>query len=165
MSEFEVADIYRSLRGRLFLTDPKTIGLAPEGENRFWGLMVDIGIESGVATLAVLRDGSISLYLSNGGGMIGLGQHDALHPLADKLLELAERFSLEGPEADRDSLPGEGATRFNFLGFGGTRAIEENDEDLEDGKHALSPLYEAAHALIAAAEEVADERSSGRRPS
>lgn len=159
---FDVADIYRSLRGRLFLTDPKTLGLSPEGGERFWGLMVDVGVESGVATLAVLRDGSISLYLSNGGGVIGLGQHDALHEKAAKLLELAEQFSLEGPEAERDTLPSEGFTRFNFLGFGGARAVEEEDENLEDGAHALSPLYEAAHDLLAAAEEVEMKRE-GRR--
>lgn len=159
---FDVADVYRSLRGRLFLTDPKTLGLSPDGEQRFWGLMVDMGVEQGVATLVVLRDGSISLYFSNGGGVIGLGQHDALHDKAAAVLALAEEFSLEGPDADRDTLPSEGFTRFNFLGYGGARAVEEEDEALDAGAHALSPLYNAAHDLIAAAEEI-EEKRVGRR--
>jgi hypothetical protein len=160
---FDVADMYRSLRGRLFLTDPKTLGLSSDGEERFWGMMVDIGIENGVATLVVLRDGSISLYLSNGGGVIGLGQHDALHEKAAKILELAESFSLEGPEAERDTLPSEGFTRFNFLGYNGVRAVEEDDQELEDGAHALSPLYNAAHDLLAAAEDMEEKRAGGAR--
>lgn len=161
MSNFEVSELYRGLRGRLFLTDPKILGLAPDGDERFWGLVVDMGVENGVATLVVLRDGSISLYFSNGGGLIGLGQHDELHELARAILDLAEQFTLEGPEADRDSLPSEGDTRFNFLGYtGGVRAIEEKDEDLEEG-HALSPLFNAAHDLVAAAEKADSRRERG----
>ena len=156
---FEVADIYRSLRGRLFLTDPRTLGLTPDGDERFWGFMADMGIDEGVATLVVLRDGSISLYLSNGAGLIGLGQHDELHEKAAKVMDLAEAFSLEGPEADRDSLPSEGFTRFNFLGFNGARAVEEEDEDLEEGQHALSPLFEAVHDLLEAAETIDEKRA------
>ena len=158
----EIADIYRSLRGRLFLTDPKSLDVIQTDEERFWGLAVDVGLESGVATLVVLRDGSISLYFSNGGGLIGLGVNDELHAKASKILELAEDFTLEGPLADRDSLPSEGETRFNFLSFSGARSVEEEDENLEDGQHALSPLYEAAHDLIAAIEAVDDRRSGPR---
>ncbi len=150
--------MYRSLRGRLFLTDPKTLGLSPSEDERFWGLVVDIGVETGVATLVVLRDGTISLYFSNGGGLIGLGQHDEMHEKADRLLSLAEDFSLEGPEAEKDTLPSEDATRFNFLGFNGARAMEEPDEALELDDHPLHPLWEAAHDIIAAAQAIDDKR-------
>jgi hypothetical protein len=157
---FEVADIYRSLRGRLFLTDPKTMGVSPDGEDRFWGIVVDIGAENGVVTLAVLRDGSISLYFSNGGYLIGLGQHDELHDKAEAVLTLAEQFTLEGPDADRDSLPSDGETRFNFLGINGARAVELEDGELEDPMHPLSPLYTAVHDLLAAAETIDDKRAA-----
>ncbi len=154
---FETSELYRSLRGRLFLTDPKTLGILPEPDQKFWGVMVDIGVESGVATLVVLRDGSISLYMSTGGGMIGLGQHDTLHQKADKIFELAEDFTLEGPDAERDTLPSEGSTRFNFLGYHGARSVEETEETLEEG-HPLSPLHTAVHDLIEAAESVDGKR-------
>lgn len=155
---FEVADVYRSLRGRLFITDPKTLGLVPNEDERFWGLVVDIGAESGVVTLVVLRDGTISLYFSNGGALIGLDQHDQLHEPAATVLRLAEDYTLEGPEAERDSLPSDGFSRFNFLGFNGVRSVEEDDGDLEEG-HPLTPLYRAVHELIAAAVAIDEKRS------
>ena len=155
---FDVADLYRSLRGRLFLTDPKTLGLSPDSGERFWGVIVDIGVENGVVSLVVLRDGTTSLYFSNGGGMIGLGEHDEIHPKADRVLTLAEDYVLEGPEAERDTLPSEGSTRFNFLGFTGARAIDGEDEELEAPDHPLHPLFETVHDLIALAQAIDDKR-------
>ena len=154
--------MYRSLRGRLFMTDPASLGLTPDGEDRFWGLVVDIGTDTGVVTLVVLRDGTISLYLSTGGGIIGLGQHDELHPHADLVLSLAEQFTLEGPDADKDAYPSDGSTTFTFLGYKGNRAVEVEDAELEDEAHPLSKLFNAVHDLIAASERL-DEKQGGTK--
>jgi len=155
---FDIDDMYRSLRGRLFMTDPASLGLTPDGDDRFWGVMADIGVEKGVVSLVVLRDGTISLYFSNGGGIIGLGQHDEMHAKADLVLELAEQFTLEGPDADKESYPSDGSTTFTFLGYKGVRGIEVEDGELEDKEHPLSALYNAVHDLIAAAEQVDEKR-------
>ncbi len=156
---FEINDMYRSLRGRLFMTDPASLGLTADGDECFWGLIVDIGMEDGIVTLVVLRDGTISVYLSSGGGSIGLGQYDEMHGKADAVLTLAELFDLEGPDADKEAYPSDGSTTFTFLGFKGVRAVEVEDADLEDAQHPLHALFNAVHDLIAAAEAIDKRRS------
>ena len=41
------------------------------------GILMETGRSRGSATLVCLSDGSVSLYLSSGGGVIGAGAHEA----------------------------------------------------------------------------------------
>src|SRR5438105_15806500 len=59
----------------------------------FWGVVMDMGMPNGTATMIAVADGTISLYTSTGGGIIGLGPHEGPRRAASALLEVAPQFS------------------------------------------------------------------------
>ena len=81
-SERTVADIYQGLRQQVLTLDPLSLGLDPSASNRVWGVLMETGYPEAVASLVVIADGTVSLYFSNGGGIIGVGMGFAAVPLA-----------------------------------------------------------------------------------
>ncbi|HYT71514.1 MAG TPA: hypothetical protein VEK78_09035 [Gemmatimonadales bacterium] len=55
-------------------------------------VIMDWNVSGGVATLAAFDDGSVSLYLSSGGGIIGAGAHDNVARAAVPFREEAQRL-------------------------------------------------------------------------
>src|SRR4029079_10470619 len=45
--------------------------------------MMEIGLSSGTATIVAIADGSVSMYTSTGGGVIGAGEHAAVRAAGD----------------------------------------------------------------------------------
>jgi hypothetical protein len=68
--EYVLADIYRDLRNKVLTLDPSKIGLSSFGSNRVWGVVMETGYTGAVVTLVTIADGTVSLYFSNGGGII-----------------------------------------------------------------------------------------------
>ena len=118
---------------------------------------METGYPDAVATLVVLAEGSTSLYFSNGGGVIGAGEHEAVRVASESLLSTAEtqQDHLEGVVAT--PLPEVGRVRFYLRTFAGTVGAEAKEEDLGTGRHILSPLFHSAHAVIAAIRESTPE--------
>ena len=52
---------------------------------------MDTRYPEAVMTLVALADGTTSLYFSNGGGMIGGGQHSRVAAATKRLVEIASR--------------------------------------------------------------------------
>src|SRR5215470_17118778 len=69
--------IYKELRDGIFTTSPDEVGIIRSQDNpNVWGVVMETGYPEGVATLVSLADGTTSLYLEGGGGIIGGGAHD-----------------------------------------------------------------------------------------
>ena len=122
---------------------------------------METGYPEAVATLVGLADGTTSMYFSNGGGMIGAGQHPQVAASDEALARVGRRRSLDDlPETPGDvQLPDEGDDPVR----GGDRepaaAPRERPEDeLGGGGHPLSPLFYAGHDVITAI-RVVDERA------
>jgi hypothetical protein len=91
--------VYQGLRAQILGLDPATAGLRQGSVDRvIWGALMETGYRRGTATLVALADGTTSLYLSGGGGIIGGGSHEAvatatkeylaeleIHPSADTI--------------------------------------------------------------------------------
>jgi hypothetical protein len=94
-----------------------------------------------------------SLYFSNGGGVIGAGEHNAVRAAAEHLLSSAEEH-LDGFTAVAAMpLPPLGQVRFYIRTFNGTLSAEANEDDLGEGRHKLSPVFHAAHPVSSAVRE------------
>jgi hypothetical protein len=64
------------LRERALAVAALELGLAPTAARpRVWGVVMETGHAEGGATLVVFAEGTTSLYFSNGGGIIGAGEH------------------------------------------------------------------------------------------
>lgn len=145
------AETARQLRQQALDVSASQLGLAPTtGRPRVWGVLMETGYPEAAASLIAFADGTTSLYFSSGGGVIGAGQHAAVRAATEAFLAAAEGH-LDALTPARDtSLPPEGKVRFLVRTFDGTLSGEADEDDLGNGRHRLSPLFHAGHAVIAA---------------
>ncbi len=119
-----------------------------------WGVLMETGYPEAVATLVALGDGTTSLYFSNGGGIIGGGEHARVRAASDHFLTNAEAHVTEFTNADATPFPGVGRVRFYVRTFEGTLTAEASEDDLGEERHALSPLFHSGHVVIAVMREL-----------
>ena len=148
-------EVFHELRNLALSADPKELG-ASKADGPVWGLLMETGYSEGSFTLVALCDGSVSLYFSKGGGMIGIGQHETPRRIAGELLALAPQYVSETSITTNYPLPALGLTKFYFLTFDGVRTVEGKEDDMGNNRHALSPLFHKAHDLIGAARELGE---------
>src|SRR6266496_5608660 len=72
-------EVFLRLRGQLLEVDPAELGLSPSPRlPRIWAMLMEMGLDTGTASLVAVADGTTSLHLSTGGGVIGGGEHQAV---------------------------------------------------------------------------------------
>lgn len=155
--EYKVAEPYAGLRNMVLTTKPEAVGLKPNA-GEVWGILMETGYPEAVVTLVALADGTVSIYFSNGGGIIGLGPHPGPQKAGKALLSLAQQYSKFGTATEKHPLPKPSYTRFYFLTGGSTTTIEAKENDLGSGRHQLSPLFHKGHELIAEIRAVDEKR-------
>lgn len=142
-------EMYRGLRAIPLELDLTTIH-APAGEP--WRgaavAMMEIGMAKGVASFAAIADGTVSMYTSVGGGVIGAGSHAAVRAAADQFRVAASESRTLLQRTQDFPLPQPGEIRFQARtaegGFTGAAA----EQALRTGRHPLSPLYAAGQDLV-----------------
>lgn len=141
----EISGIFTELRtNALAFVDPD----APQGD--LYGVLMELGLDVGVATLVALGDGGVSLYLSGGGGFLGAGENDVVARSARRFAQTAMRFVEEMPGDQSDlALAEPGETKFFVLIGSAVLSISARTADLQRGLHPLAPLHRAGHALLA----------------
>ena len=144
-------EVARGLRIRA-LTYPATeLGLSPSTDRpNVFGILMETGYPEAVVSLVTFAEGSVSLYFSSGGGIIGAGEHEAVRATLGPYFKLAEKHLGAFSPANETPLPDQGRVRFYLRTFKGTLAVEGDEQDLGNMRHELSPLFHAGHAVIAA---------------
>jgi len=143
------AEIYADLRSIALTADVTTID-RPEGEPWSGALvaMMDIGIAGGTATFVAIADGSVSMYTSSGGGVIGAGEHAAVRVAANRFRTvLAGARGVLQRTADFP-LPDQGEVRFQLRTEDGGFTGAAPEAALRSGRHPLSEAYAAGQDLI-----------------
>jgi hypothetical protein len=75
----------------LLRTKPADVGVAPTAELRHvWAAIFDWGLDTGSASIIAVADGTVSMYTSSGGGMIGAGDHESVRVPAARFLRTVE---------------------------------------------------------------------------
>jgi hypothetical protein len=142
-------EMSRKLRGQALSVAPGELGLAPTAAlQHVWGVLMELGYPEAVATLVVLGEGTTSLYISTGGGIIGAGEHPPVRAAAEKLLAATEAHLAGFQPAGETPLPQTGRVRFYVRTFDGILGAEADEQDLGHGRHKLSPVFHAGHAVI-----------------
>jgi hypothetical protein len=129
--------------------DPATIELA-DGEP--WSgaavAAMEIGQAAATATVVAIADGTVSMYLSTGGGEIGAGEHAAVRGAAERFRRVvADSRSLFVPTTDFP-LPEEGRVRFQASFADGRYTAEAAEATLRGGRHPLTPVYAAGQDVL-----------------
>lgn len=147
--DYKLAENYALLREAVFSATADGLGIVDASvANGVWGLAMETGYPETVASLVVMADGTVSLYFSNGGGMIGLGCHEGPQRAARSLLKIAARFVEYCDPTNKYPLPLKEHVRFYLFSQNLTLTAEAKDYDLSRDAHPLSPLFHIAHELI-----------------
>ena len=160
VAEREIADIYLKLREQALSfgeVEIKAPPVVPGG--RALGVIMDMGYDTAVVSVMGLADGTTSMYVSNGGGKIGMGDHSSVALASKRWVEVAETAS-PVTETDGDELPLDGTVRFNILTTGPRLFAEARESELGFDTHPLHRLYAAGQAVITAMRLV-DEAGPG----
>ena len=136
------------LREQAFSVTPGQIGLDPSSGLTVWALIMETGYEQAVASLVTFRDGTTSLYFSNGGGVIGAGQHQSVQHASRAWLDMAETQLSHFAPAATHPLPSVGRVRIYARTFDGLLHAEAAEDDLGEGRLPLSPLFHAGHRVL-----------------
>ena len=141
--------IYNDLRSQVLTLEPRTAGLRPTEElPDVWGVLLETGYPEGSSTLVAFADGTTSLYLSSGGGIIGGGEHDQV-ATATKRLVAAAQHQLEMFDPAEDlAVPTDGVATIRVLTFAGPLASSAPEDDFGEGRHPLSGVFHTAHEVI-----------------
>ena len=154
----KLADIYVTLRNQALSLDPVQIGLKPDPSNPIFGILMETGHKDAVVTLSAIGDGSVSLYFSTGGGIIGLGQHEGPQKACLSFLSYAKQFTSHLRPAKEFPLPQKGYTTFYFLTINGVLTFNGKEADLGNNHLPLSPLFHEAQEVITQARLVDEKR-------
>ena len=152
-------EAYLGLRSRALGLTAEELGDVAAGAPVIALLMEDAYPEA-VATLVGVVDGSTSLYFSNGGGMIGAGEHAEVAEATARWLQVgADALRELPPVTSAPPPPPLGLTQFVAVTPRGLRCAGAGEDELGRGRHVLSPLFHAAHDVITQI-RLLDERPS-----
>jgi hypothetical protein len=160
VAEREIVGVYSALREQALGFGSEEIKAPPVVDGgRMLGVVMDMGYDTAVVSIVGLADGTASMYISNGGGMIGLGDNPPVAAAAKRWVEVAEEAAPVLVERGDDELPPDGEIRFNVLTTGTPLEAQVPESELATGTHPLSALYAAGQELIGEIRKVDDSRS------
>jgi hypothetical protein len=143
------------LRAGVLAITPEEIGLSAADCPPVWGILMEFAEAEVVISLAALADGSVSIYLSDGAGVIGCGLHPDVRLAAVKLLQTAEQAThLCAPTHDYPQ-PEVNQVCMYLLTDHGILCGAAARQDLDAGVAGLAEVYYAGHALIGMVELLA----------
>ena len=141
-------NVYADLRRQALGIRPEDLGMTAGSAPPVHGVLMDMGFATGVATLVCMGDGTVSLYNSGGGGVIGAGQHKAVSDVAMMMLAFAEQFVSSCEPAQAYPVPGAGQIHFWLLTAGGVMHRHCSESDLVDEQDPMTELFKACHSVL-----------------
>lgn len=141
------AEVYSEMRQQVLQLTPDQLG-NEVAEGPLVALMMETGYPEAVATLVAVADGTTSLYFSNGGGVIGAGEHAPVAAANRRLLEAAKSVLSQLSDVSDPSPPPDGLTQFVAVTRDGLRGAGAPEKELGEGQHALSQLFYAGQDVL-----------------
>ncbi len=143
------ADVFGGLRALALGLDVDSIR-TPDGQPWHGAAiaLMEIGMPQAVASFLAIADGTVSMYTSVGGGVIGAGEHAAVRGAAERFRMVAADARGLLQTTTEFPLPSPGEVRFHVrtADAGWTGAASE--QSLRTGRQPLSELYAAGQDLI-----------------
>ena len=159
------SSVFTDLRAMALARKPADIGLsANDYADKPWGLLMEARLHGGASySLVVIADGTVSLYLSTGGGFIGAGADESVRRAATAMLGMSARFQAFATPSLSTPLPAEGQAVFYLLTSKGTLRYGAPQRSLVQGQDRFSDLFNAGQLVIAAIRQTQTSGAAGRR--
>ena len=149
LSDTSPGGVYSGLRDQALSTKRTDVGIsAPPHDAPVWGVLMETGYPEAIATLFTLSEGTTSLYLSSGGGVIGGHAHENVRRANAVFIKMANQFSQRMMTCESFPTPEAGQTIFYALTDSGILTGGGLEDDLGNERHPMSPLFHAGHAVI-----------------
>jgi hypothetical protein len=140
-------EAYLKLRQLDIKTNPGNLGLtvALDSQEPF-GILMDLSLPQGNATIVAFISGDASFYTSTGGGVIGGIDHENVRNAARKFVNASFKYLDKMMPTVAYPLPESGKVRFYVLTPQNIFTYEADEWDLH--KNELSPLYSEGHHVL-----------------
>jgi hypothetical protein len=149
VSDTSPGNVYSGLRQQALTTNRAEVGIpAQSPDTPVWGVLMETGYPGATATLLALADGTTSLYLSSGGGIIGGQSHENVRLASSAFIKVANQFYQEMKFCESFPIPETGQTIFYALTDSGIVTGGGLENDLGYGRHPLSSLFHAGQEVI-----------------
>ena len=143
------AEAYNSLRMQVLQLTPSALALDEADPAHVIGVLMETYLGP-VVTLVSVADGTTSLYFSNGGGIIGTGEHEPVRMASMALIDAAQDYRSHASLTNTYPPPQKKHVRFYFVTGGGVYTAEALEKDLGNNRHALSEFFHKGHEVITA---------------
>jgi ankyrin repeat protein len=152
---FEPDETYLSMRQQI-------LDLAREdsdpGDGGIRAVMMDSGFDDNCFTFVAVADGTLSIYISNGGGTIGTGAWQKVNSMTRDFVRGAAQSLGHLEPTGQFPLPAVGQTGIYFVGKGEVSSAHHKTADLGNNKLPLSPLFHRAHHLIGVIRQLSEDQ-------
>lgn len=156
---YEMKDIYLSMRGMILSLDSEKIGELKD--KPVWAVLMETGYPEAAVTLVAVADGAASLYFSNGGGMIGAGEHENVRPASLGLVKMSEGYLADMKKVDDFPTATPGNTTFYVVTPNGVFTYTARENDLGEKRDKFSRLFYQGQELITQMRLAEEKRQAG----
>jgi len=141
---------YNGLRKQALEITAEQLGLhLPDNQPAVYGIIMDIGMDEGVATIVAYTTGDASLYLSSGGGLIGGGQKSAaVNSAANQFVTTAQKLLNMATKAESTTVAAKDTVKFYLLTNRGVYLLTEGIKRLENGSSPYNSLFADGNLLV-----------------
>jgi len=154
----ESVNPYPMLKARSLATTAQDLNLAPTDKMpAVFGMLMEQNMGAASVVLLAFAEGSVSLYFSNGGGIIGAGEHATVRKPALDWIALAQTTYSIGSPNQKSIGPGE--VQFTWRGFAGNVFASAREEEIQSESHPLYPMYAAGQNVITEIRKMDEARS------
>jgi acyl carrier protein len=161
-TSYDVAGIYTSMRSMILNLDAEQIGELKD--KPVWAVLMETGYPEAAATLVAVADGAASLYFSNGGGIIGAGEHDNVRPVSLGFVKMAEGYLADMKKVEEFPMVTPGNTTFYVVTPQGVFTHTAKEDDLGEERDQLSKLFYQGQDLITQMRLAEEKRETGNPP-
>ena len=139
---------YEGLRNMALNVTPEQLQLTiPNDATKVYGVIMDLDLGKGIGTFVSFETGDASVYLSNGGGMIGGQVHQNVQYAAKEFVSIAQIFLDKTSKATNTPLPDKNCVRFYLLTNKGKFSAQEKLENIDNNSSIWLPLFKAGNKV------------------
>ena len=146
------SDVYLGLRTNALNAATRDLGVDADPNAPIHVVLMEMGMSDAVATFVCFRDGTASLYLSTGGGVIGGGEHENVRSACLEMMSLTNKYARDFIAActkvSTFPFPGEGEVFFYLVTRAGVYQARCREEALVQQRDPFSALFNNCHAVM-----------------
>lgn len=140
---------YSRLRYHALTIQREQVGIAtPPSDSPMWAVLMETGHPRVTETLALVSDGTSSVYMSDGDGVIGGHGYENVRKANADFIKLANRYRHYFQATEAFPVPEAGYTFFYARTDAGLLVGGGTQQSLIEGQHVLSALFQAGHEAI-----------------